>query len=177
MIRCNLTRKKLCAFQAGELSEPAAQGVRDHLSTCSRCEQERLTLERLMNKLDRIRPIEPSPGFEAAFRRKLREAGTREAETKEAASSRARGFAWALPRGWQWGMGLSSAAGLVLLAAAYLFWGAVQFPEMGGGFTKSVEMVEISEEMEFYQDLELLEQMGDFVGPELPKDAQRNGTS
>lgn len=172
MIRCYLTRSKLTAFQAGELSVPATEKVRDHLAACSVCEQERLTLGHLMNKLDGIRPMKPSPDFEAVFQQKVREAET--GKTVRITSRDRHGL---LPGGWQWGMGLSSAAGVLLLVAGVLFLGSDLFLDKGGGFTKSVELVEISENMEFYRDLELLEEMGDFIGPELPKDALEKGTT
>jgi anti-sigma factor RsiW len=63
----------LSAFMDGALSEADAQQVRHHLESCEACRRQLADLQATDDLLLKLEPLEPSPGFEHAFWRKVAE--------------------------------------------------------------------------------------------------------
>ncbi len=63
----------LSAYMDGALSQADTQQVRRHLESCKACRQQLADLQATDGLLQKLEPLEPSPGFEHTFWRKVAE--------------------------------------------------------------------------------------------------------
>jgi len=73
-MRCSQCEQHLSALLDGELPRALADEVQRHVAGCERCAAHRARLEQLRATLEAAPALEPSPGFDAAFARRLQDA-------------------------------------------------------------------------------------------------------
>jgi anti-sigma factor RsiW len=76
-MRCCNIRKKLSAYQDGELKSKEQARIRVHLQDCPECGREYAALERAWQSLGDLPDIQPGPAFYLELQQKIDEQGRR----------------------------------------------------------------------------------------------------
>jgi hypothetical protein len=145
---------------AGELAQRETERVREHLSACPGCARELAELEELYKKLDRMEDIQPSPGFEAQFWRKVKE--TRQAKVPEPSRQWLPGPFWTF----NWKLGLSAALVALVVFGGYMGFQTLKTQREPVGHFEMAEMAEIAKDLDFYRNYEVIEVMDNLLGKE-----------
>ncbi len=164
-MRCRKIQKNLSAYLAGELAQRETERVREHLLACPGCARELAELEELYKKLDRLEDIQPSPGFEAQFWRKVKE--TRQAKEPEPSRQFLPGPFWTF--NWKfgnWKLGLSAALVALVVFGGYMGFQTLKTQREPVGHIEMAEMAEIAKDLDFYRNYEVIEVMDNLLGKE-----------
>ena len=70
---CEKIQEMLPAYQDGELSAENEKAVKAHLEECAACQREEQLLPASWEMLGELKPIEPSPDFQARFWARVRQ--------------------------------------------------------------------------------------------------------
>ncbi len=70
-MKCSQVKKRLSAFQDGEVKPGEHQEIANHLKTCSMCREQYAELERVWQALGDFEEIVPSPNFYADLVKKI----------------------------------------------------------------------------------------------------------
>ena len=79
-MRCKSCRDHLSAWRDGELSPQLAAKVKAHVEKCQACQDLSRAMEQTLDALERLPSLEPSAGFDAAFKRRLQKARASQAQ-------------------------------------------------------------------------------------------------
>ena len=99
-IDCAAAAAALSAWIDGELDEPTATAVRDHVAGCASCRRRHALLAAVGEAVRRLPPETVSEGFAEAFRRRRAGASARRAGMRRPAVLFAAGLAAALVAAW-----------------------------------------------------------------------------
>lgn len=130
----------LSAFMDGELSVAQATAVRRHLDVCDGCRRQLADLQATDSILKEMEPLEPSPGFERAFRDKMADLE---------ASRRSRWWERYFRPAWRPALAAGLACGIV--AAVWVLGGTVA--------NVSPEDRFMAENVEFLKDYDLIDNL------------------
>ncbi len=152
-MRCRRCRKNLSMWLDGDLPEAVAAEVQTHVEDCPGCSAAKVEILALHAVLAQMPEEQPSPGFDAAFTRKLQDAKRqrRLAEGREKGQKNKRSY-WRFPV-------LAGAAATVCGAAVVLM--LIRSPELPG----SPSAMELASHLEFLQNYDVvtnLEALEDF---------------
>ena len=140
----------MSAYLAKELYQSEMEEIREHLYKCPSCISELRNLEKLNEKMEHLKAVVPSPGFEANFWRKVKETRQREDSPSQIQNS-----GWTL--WWKWG--LSTAVVILLMFGGYIFWEELQNFKGQMKSDTSIEMAEIERDIEFFRNYKIIKDM------------------
>jgi len=158
-MRCRWVKKNMSAYIDGESSGADREAIDEHLKTCRGCRAELEALKSSVAFVGGLPEIEPTAGFEAAFRRKLRAS---EPAPAPAAPwiERILGTPYLRPA-------LAATALLVLAVGVFLKSGPTAL-DPGEGEIRIVMDLELLRDYALIDNLELLENLDVIQGLEEP---------